>query len=78
MNVEFLTVQDDDFYNGKTTELAIISHPFTNDNIVVQFVTTSDGTEVVIFRQNDNGSLTIASFDGNDEASPNTTSNWEV
>ena len=67
INVEFGSFLDEE--NDKATELVIISEPHTNDNVVVRFETTSNGTTVVIERENGNGVFTIGSFHGDSWAS---------
>jgi hypothetical protein len=53
---------------GTVTEVVVIEHPFMDDTIVIHFVTDINvETQVWIGRESEVGSLTIATWSGDEQ-----------
>jgi len=69
IKTEFGSFEDDE--RGTVTEMVVINHPFMDDTIVIRFVTEinkiNGETQVWIDRESEVGSLTIATWSGDEQ-----------
>jgi hypothetical protein len=69
IKAEFGSFEDDE--RGTVTEMVVIQHPFMDDTIVIHFVTEinkmNGETQVWIDRESEVGSLTIATWNGDEQ-----------